>query len=328
MNRKLLITGASGFVGYHLITEALHQGYDVYAAVRESSSVAHLAHLPIRFTYPDFGNVHELRKELDEKEYAYIIHAAGITKARTQKEYDLVNAVYTRNLAQAIVSSGRPSKKLVFLSSLAASGPATLSQPVEEISKPSPVTPYGKSKLMAEQYLNNTYGLDFITLKPTAVYGPREKDLLLMFRSIGRGLEPYIGNQDQHLSFIYVKDLARAAVNALQSNRSRKSYLLSDGMVYDKYAMGEVVKALLQKKTIRLHIPIPVVRLVARVLDTAYAFSSKTPTINREKLPELMAESWACSIEKARTELDFEPQYDLKKGLAETIRWYKNNNWL
>ncbi len=328
MNRKLLITGASGFVGYHLIEEALRQGYEVYAAVRETSTVNHLEHLPIHFTYPDFSNVNALRKELDEKEYAYIIHAAGITKARTQKEYDKVNAVYTRNLAQAIVSSGRPSKKLVFLSSLAASGPATLAQPMQEQNKPAPVTPYGKSKLMAEQFLNNTYGLDFITLKPTAVYGPREKDLFLMFRSISRGLEPYIGYQDQHLSFIYVKDLAKAAVNALQSHRSRKSYLLSDGMVYDKYAMGQVVKQLLQKKTIRLHIPIPMVKATAGLLDAVYAFSSKTPTINREKLPELMAESWACDISKARTELGFDPQYNLNKGLEETILWYKNNNWL
>ena len=115
---RVLITGASGFVGFHLIEQALKSNLQVYAAVRKSSDISHLKHLDIQFTYPNFNDVDALVKELEDKQYKYIIHAAGLTKAKSQQDYDFVNATYTYNLAQAAVKANIALSKFVFLSKL------------------------------------------------------------------------------------------------------------------------------------------------------------------------------------------------------------------
>jgi nucleoside-diphosphate-sugar epimerase len=191
------------------------------------------------------------------------------------------------------------------------------------------VTAYGKSKLQAEEYLDDLPALPLVTLRPTAVYGPRERDLYLLIRTVARGLEPYIGYQAQQLSFIYVKDLAEITLKALQlPGRNHLSYNLSDGNSYDKYAFAEVTKKLLRKKTLRFHLPLPAVRALAALLEGAYGFSGKMPALNREKLNELTAANWTCSIREPQRDLGFSPRYNLERGLAETLAWYKDNKWL
>ncbi|PKV75974.1 NAD-dependent epimerase/dehydratase family protein [Pontibacter ramchanderi] len=330
MKERVLITGASGFVGHHLVEAALQAGMEVYAAVRPSSDVAHLQPFDIRYTSLDFINPQALVKELEEKQYHYIIHAAGITKAKTEEEYKRVNAGYTRNLAEAAVKAAIPLKKFVFISSLAALGPVPYSEatPIHELSKARPVTAYGKSKLLAEQYLAEMEHLPLVVLRPTAVYGPREKDIFIVLKTLNMGLEPYISNKPQWLSFVYVKDLAKAVMQALGTGIDHVAYNVSDGNRYDRYALATISKRLLGKKSIRVHLPMSVVRVMASLMEAAYASSSKTPALNKEKLNELAAENWNCSIDKIREDLGFVPEYDLEKGLAHTLTWYKENNWL
>jgi len=323
---KLLITGASGFVGYHLIEAALAAGYDVSAAVRGTSRTEHIRHLPVTFTSPDLHDADSLKREIAQNGYDYIIHAAGVTKARDEQHYNEVNAGYTANLAEA--AAAFPVKKFVFISSLAALGPLpyTEQQPITEAHTPGPVTGYGRSKLLAEQRLSGIAGLPLVVLRPTAVYGPRERDILIMFRTLNRGLEPYIGRGAQYLSFVYVKDLAEVTIRALSSGAPGDVYNISDGRVYDRYALADITKRLLQKKTVKFHVPMGMVRMIAGVMEGLSR--NGMPALNREKLQELAAENWSCSIEKARRELAYEPAYDLEAGLAETLQWYKANNWL
>src|SRR3954447_20676495 len=106
MKQKVLITGASGFVGFHLIEAALAKGLDVYAAVRKSSDIKHLASYNIKYTYHDFSNVDSLQTALDENNYDFIIHAAGTTKAKNNDEYNKVNATYAANLGLAAAKMG------------------------------------------------------------------------------------------------------------------------------------------------------------------------------------------------------------------------------
>ena len=216
MKKRVLITGASGFVGYHLIEEALHNNLDVYVAVRKTSKIDHLKHFNITYTYPDLGNLIALKKELKEKQYDYIIHAAGVTTARTADEYNTVNAEYTFNLAAAAKSTDINLKSFVLISSLAAVGPLnTLSGIITEETLPNPITAYGKSKLLAEEKLKSIASLNYTILRPTAIYGPRDKDIFIFFKQLKMGFEPYIGDTEQKLSFIYVKDLAAVAIKAL-----------------------------------------------------------------------------------------------------------------
>jgi len=329
MKKRVLITGASGFVGYHLIAAAISSDLEVFAAVRPSSNIKHLEEFDIQYTNPDFSNIDLLKKELEEKQYNYIIHAAGITKARAQEEYNKINAVYTKNLALAAVQAKISLEKFIFVSSLAALGPLKdLSGLIEDNSPAYPVTSYGASKLLAEQYLAEIKGLPLIVIRPTAVYGPREKDIFILLQTINKGLEPHIGSFKQQISFIYVKDLAKIIVDALFSNVTNKQYNVSDGGIYDRYALAEGVKKALHKRTWKFHLPVAAVAAVAALMERIYKNAVAAPALNKEKMNELTAINWACSIEKLKADLGFKPAYNLEDGLLETVNWYKNNKWL
>jgi UDP-glucose 4-epimerase len=321
-----LITGASGFLGFHLVEAALNRQLDVYAAVRKSSDVRHLERYNIQYTYPDFSSIDALKKEIEKNQYSYIIHAAAVTKSGTTDEYNKINAGYTYNIGKAVEMAGTLTK-FVFISSLAAIGPSQqLNEVITEHTEPKPVTAYGKSKLLAEKRLFNL-SLPLVVLRPTAIYGPGEKDIFILFKSINRGWEPYIGNMQQQLSFVYVKDVAEAAVNALFTDH-HGAYNISDGNCYSRYDLADLAKLMLMRKTKKVHIPHSIVKSIATVLDTTYRLFGRMPVINKEKLYELTAVNWHCSIDKAKKELGFEPAYNLMNGLTETFHWYRRNQWL
>jgi nucleoside-diphosphate-sugar epimerase len=326
MKPRILITGASGFVGFHLIEAALNEGMEVYAAVRASSNIAHLKSLPVKFVTPDFSRKDDLKEMMEKYRFDYILHGAGITKATSLDEYNRVNAGYTLNLAVAVQEAGIPLKKLVFISSLAAVGPVAYdaSWPLPDGANPRPVTNYGKSKLLAEEYLGVITNVPWVILRPTAVYGPREKDLFVLFKTFRRGLEPHLGKSPQRLSFVYVKDLARAAILALTTPVSGTSYNISDGNTYDRYALANVTKEYLQLRTFRFHLPLAVIKLFATISEMV---SKGAPLLNKDKLNEVTAANWNCSIEKIKSDLGYQPVYNLKTGMQETLDWYINNKW-
>jgi nucleoside-diphosphate-sugar epimerase len=331
MQEKVLITGASGFVGYHLVKAAVGQDMMVSAAIRPTSQIAHLGQMPVRFLSLPYEDKIGLQKVLEKGQYQYIVHAAGLTKAKNNETYHLINAAFTRNLGEAAAKAHIPLKRFVFISSLAALGPipACARQPISPYQVPKPITAYGKSKQLAEAYLSNLSDLPLVVLRPTAVYGPREQDLYILIKMIVSGLEPYIGRKAQKLSFIYVKDLAEITLKALAlPGRKHWSYNLSDGNSYDKYAFADSIKRLLHKKTLRFHLPVPAAQVLAFLLEGTYKLSNNIPVLNREKLRELNADNWICSIKEPQKDLDFSPQYNLEKGLAETLDWYKSNKWL
>jgi len=328
MKERVLITGASGFVGYHLIIEALQNNLEVFAAVRKTSKIDHLKGLDIQFTHTDFNNLASLKNEIQKNQYQYIIHAAGLTRARNAAEYDHINAEYTYNLAQAAISAGNSLKKFVFISSLAAIGPLNnLSGLITDSTAPYPITAYGRSKLLAEDQLKATTLLDYTILRPTAVYGPRDKDIFIFLKQVAHGVEPYIGKIQQKLSFIYVTDLAKAAVRALYAG-NKKSYNLSDGNFYDRYQLANLTREILNVKTVKFHIPVKFVKIIAIIAEKVSSLNNKAPVINTEKLNELKAVNWSCDIEQAKYDLGFYPQYNLQAGLTEAFSWYKTNKWL
>ena len=328
MKERVLITGASGFVGYHLIKEALNNNLEVFAAVRKSSKIDHLKEFDIKYTYPDFSNVQTLKDDMIANKYNYIIHAAGITKARSAEEYNEVNAGNTYNLALAALESGIGLKKFVLIGSLAAMGPLnTLDGIITGNTTPNPVTAYGKSKLLAEEKLKSLTALNYTILRPTGVYGPRDRDIFIFFKQVKNRIEPYIGHIEQKLSLIYVADVAKAAIQALYAGE-KKAYNLSDGNFYNRYALGDFTREALNLKTVKFHLPVIFVKLIANISEKVSSLSNKAAVLNVEKLNELMAVNWDCDITPAKTDLGFSPVYDLKAGVTETIKWYKANNWL
>jgi len=329
MSERVLITGASGFVGYHLVNAALQNNLEVFAAVRKTSKIDHLKEFSIQYCYPDFKNVDALKAELEKHQFSYIIHAAGITAAKNEQEYNTINAQYTYNLALAASQADIPLKKFVFLSSLAGMGPLPTTEGViTEDTPPAPVTAYGKSKLLAEHMLAPLTSLPLITLRPTAVYGPRDEGIFIILKTFANGFEPYIGKAPQQLSFVYVKDLAAVTVQALQSDIVQKTYNVSDGKAYDRYELARLTKKILNKKTLKIHLPVGIIRILAGFMERMYAKSTKSPALNTEKLSELTAANWICSIEDVSRDLNYLPKYDLERGLTESLQWYKTNHLL
>ncbi|RCH56004.1 NAD(P)-dependent oxidoreductase [Mucilaginibacter hurinus] len=328
MKERVLITGASGFVGFHLVEDALRNNLEVFAAVRKSSKIDHLKDLDIHYIYPDFTNQSSLQKLLEDNRINYIIHASGITKARTPAEYGSINTKHTLNLALAAVNANTDFKKFVFVSSLAAVGPlASLNGIINEKTMPHPVTAYGRSKLVAEEKLSGVEGLNYTILRPTAVYGPRDRDIFIFFKQVKKGLEFHIGRNAQKLSFIYVKDLAKACTKALYTG-NKKAYNLSDGNFYDRYQLAEISKSVLNLTTLKFHLPVNFVKVIALIAEKVGSLTNKASALNVEKLNELTAVNWHCDIEQARYDLGFRPEYDLEAGLSETLNWYKANKWL
>jgi nucleoside-diphosphate-sugar epimerase len=341
MKERVFITGASGFIGFHLVESALEAGMEVHAAVRPTSDLTFLKKLqsdaekkrsgPLSFVNTNFDSRESLKELLESGGYTYIIHAAGITKAKKPAVYNKVNAEYTLHLAQAAMSANIPLKRFVFLSSLAAIGPLAYAeqQPITENTLPIPVTDYGKSKLLAEQYLEKVSGLPLTIIRPTAVYGPGEKDLFILFKTLSKGLDAYIGKGPQRLSFVYVKDLVAVTMAAMRENqRETTIYNISDGQAYDRYAFADRFREISGKNIFRAHLPLALVKMMATFLDFIYGFTSATPVLNKEKLKELTASNWICSIDAARESLQYKPQYDLRQGMQETLMWYKENKWL
>ncbi|MEO3406471.1 NAD(P)-dependent oxidoreductase [Mucilaginibacter sp. CAU 1740] len=328
MKERVLITGASGFVGYHLIEEALQNNLEVFIAIRKSSKIDHLKNFDIQYIYPEFNNQEALKTLLTEIKPDYIIHAAGVTSARSEGEYNRINATYTYNLASAAKEACPALKKFVLVGSLAAVGPLdTLNGLITEATVPQPVTAYGRSKLLAEQKLKTIKGLNYTILRPTAVYGPRDTGIFIFFKQVVKGIEPYIGNKQQKLSFIYVKDLAKASIKALYAGNNQ-TFNLSDGNFYSRYELGNITKDELKLKPLKFHLPVNFVKIIAAVSEKLSSLRNKAAILNIEKLNELMATNWHCDIEAAKSDLGFYPSYNLQAGMAETLKWYKAHKWL
>ncbi len=329
--KKILITGASGFIGSFLTEEALKRKYEVYAGVRSTSSRKYLSDTRIKFFETELSDKEVLKQKLRESEkFDCVIHNAGITKTCKKEEFDTVNFQYTKNLCDALAETNTPPEKFIYISSLDAYGPGNekTMQPIKITDKPTPVTLYGKSKLKAENYIKKLQNFPHIIIRPTGVYGPREKDYYLAYKSIKNGLETYIGTKKQIVSFIYVKDLVRLIFDALESDISGKSYFVSDLRKYTTEEFNKIVKKELKVKTLQIVFPKKFVKILAYISGKISCILGKPATLNPEKFKIISAANWQCDSSDLVKDFSFKPEYDLEKGIKETISLYKKNNLL
>jgi len=333
--KKIAITGASGFIGSFLVEEGLKQGYDIYANVRSSSNKKYLDDSRINFINLSLGKQKKMVEELKDLKkqgisFDYFIHNAGATNVLNKEDFFKVNYQYTRNLVEALIESECIPKKFIYMGSLAAYGPgnAKTGFPIKESDIPKPITLYGKSKLASEYYIRSLDNFPYLIFRPTGVYGPREKEYLSFFKTINRSIEPYIGSPNQLLSFIYVKDLVKMIYLAINSDVVNKAYFVTDGKNYTSGEFAEIVKQNLSKKTIRIVFPKGLVKVIAFVSENIARITKKPSLLNSEKYKELTALNWLCDSAEIEQDLNFTPEYDLKKGVEETIVWYKENKLL
>ena len=330
---KILVTGASGFIGSFIVEEALRREMEVWAAVRKSSSKKYLTDKRINFIELNLSSQKELEKQLAGHEFDYVVHAAGATKCLHTDDFFKVNTDGTRHLVQALLALKMPIRRFVYLSSLSVFGAIKEQQPYQEISEhdhPRPNTAYGKSKLMAEQYLDSI-GNDFpyIILRPTGVYGPREKDYFLMAKSIKGHTDFSVGFKRQDITFVYVTDVVQAVFLALDHGRDGRKYFLSDGNVYQSSDFSNLIHDCLGRPWwIRIKAPVWVLRLVTFFGEHIGRMTGKISALNNDKYNILKQRNWRCNIEPTVDELGLHPQVDLAEGTRRTIAWYRENNWL
>lgn len=330
--KKILVTGASGFIGSFIVEEALRRGLDTWAAVRKGSSRRYLQDGRIHFVELDLGNPDDLRAKLSAVGFDYIVHAAGATKCLHAVDFFRVNTQGTANLAAAAVAACPGLERFVFLSSLSVCGPVRETMPYTDITDgdtPRPDTAYGRSKLEAERALDGMAGLHFTVLRPTGVYGPREKDYFMMAESIKRHVDFAAGLKPQDLTFIYVKDLVEAVFLALERGRDGARYFLSDGCVYPSRAFSDLIRRELGNPwLLRLKAPLWLLRLITACGECVGRLTGRMTALNNDKYKIMRQRNWRCDIGPATAELGFKPRYTLARGVVEAVRWYKDNKWL
>ena len=330
---KILITGASGFIGSFIVEEALKRGFETWAAVRKSSSREWLQDERIHFIELNLSSKEQLVEQLRGQDFDYMVHAAGVTKCLNKADFRRINTEGTKNLAEAILEVGMPLKRFVFISSLSIFGAIKEQQPYEEIREsdtPQPNTEYGRSKLAAEQYLETLHArLPYIILRPTGVYGPREKDYFIMAKSIQGHSDFAVGYRRQDITFVYVKDVVQAVFLALDHGENGRKYFLSDGQVYQSSTFSDLIHEELGRPWwIRITAPVWVLRIVTFFGEYIGRMTGKVTALNNDKYNILKQRNWRCDIRPAIDELGYHPQYQLEQGVKETIRWYKDNGWL
>ena len=332
---NILITGATGFIGGFIVDKALDMGMNVWVAVRPSSSRKYLTDERIHFIHLDFDCKEQMVKEMSELRFDYVVHAAGVTKCINAQDFYRVNTLGTKNLVEALLELHMPLKRFVYVSSLSVFGNIREEYPHKDIKAtdtPHPNTNYGRSKLESENYLDEMTArgkLPCITLRPTGVYGPREKDYFMMAKSISQHVDFAAGFKPQTITFVYVLDVVQAIFLALKNGKIGGKYFLSDGRNYSSRDFSDLIcRELGHPWVLRLKAPIWLLRLITFCGEYVGRMTGKVTALNNDKYHIMKQRNWRCDITPAEDELGFHPEYDLDHGVRLTIQWYKDNGWL
>lgn len=321
---KALVTGATGFVGSHLVEALVRRGDEVTALVRSPGKAALLNSLHIRQVKGDLHDRDALRAAVVGHDVIY--HVAGLTAARSEAEFLHGNRDGTANLVQAATDSGgRP--RFVLVSSMAAGGPSPLGQPLDGHQTPAPVTQYGRSKLAGEAVVEAST-LPWTIVRPPMVYGPRDHEVLKVFKLAG-ALTPVFGDGSQELSAIYGPDLAAALIAAATAAATvGKVYYACHPEIFHS---GDLVRQIgaLNGKRVRI-IPLPRWLAIAALSITATAarVAGKATILTPDKAHEFFQPAWTGDPAPLMRDAGWQPQYDLAAGLAATATWYRQQGWL
>lgn len=319
---KVLVTGATGFIGSHLSEELVRRGHKVTCLVRENSDLKWIENTELKIIKGDCKKIESLYKAVDGIDY--IFHLAGLTKACSEADFFGANADGTKNIITATLENNPNLKRFVYISSLAAVGPSQKGSPLKEDTDPHPVSSYGRSKLEGEKVvLKYKEKLPVTVIRPSAVYGPRDKDLFVFFKLLKKGIFPYWGKC--YYSLVYVDDLIQGIILAAENKKAEgQVYFMSDSKFYTNEEIMKAISSALGIKAFRLRIPKPFMPFFAYIGERII----KNGIINRDKIKELSYSHWICDTTKAKDELGFIPKVRLKEGMKWTADWYRIHRWL
>ncbi|MGA9363826.1 MAG: NAD-dependent epimerase/dehydratase family protein [Bacteroidota bacterium] len=325
---KTLVTGATGFVGGHLVEQLVARHDEVRCFVRPTSDTHWLSSLPVEITVGDFFDERSLQRALNGVQIVY--HAAGITKARDKREYWRANLDATRSLLEATLKCSQSIERFVYISTQAAVGPSYNGTPIDEKTVPHPIDVYGRSKRAAEEACLEVAGkLPITIIRPAAVYGPRDHDVFVLFKWLDRGILPIIGSENKRFALIHARDLVEGILAAVEHEQAiGETYLLAN---QDCPSWGELFSMATQivgKKLIKCRIPNFSIYVVAAAAEPLSLITGRAALFSFEKARELTQGNWSCDVGKAKRELDFEPKTPVMEGMRTTMEWYRREGWL
>ncbi len=330
---KILVTGASGFLGSHLVDRLLERGDEVHTLVRKSSNLRWLIDKPVHHHYGDVApNGAEDSSGLEKavKGIDVIYHAAGVIRARNRKTYDRVNAGGTSHLLETCLRVNRNIRRIVVVTSLAAHGPTPGTRPATEEDECHPLTDYGKSKREAERIAHRYVDhLPITIVRPPAIYGPRDEQVLLLFRLIQRGWALLPGRGRRILSLAHVQDVVTGCLLAAESPKAvGETFFVGEDHNYDWEEAILIIAKALQKSPIKIEVPAPLVYLAAAITEGIGRAVGRMTTLNLAYAKNFLQPNWGIDISKAQRILEFQSAYPLTRGVEETIAWYRNEGWM
>lgn len=324
--KTVLVTGANGFIGSRVCRLLVASGYAIRIICRQTSDLSLIEDIPYAKVIADITDPNTLAPAVSGVDY--IIHLAGLVKAKTEAAFFRVNQYGTLCLLNVVKNNNLDLKKFVLVSSVAASGPAS-DTPRKESDPPAPITTYGRSKLAGEEATQPFHDLIPITVvRPPAVYGPGDQAILTVFDVVNKRLRPYMAGGNNRVQMVYVDDLARGIKAAMESDRSAgETYFIADAQSYSTREMMDIIGRLLDKKGIGVTIPMPMLHVIAFFSETFFKIIGRAPMFSRQKVRDLTTD-WRLDVSKARDHLDFETEVDFPEGARITIEWYRREGWL
>ena len=321
---KVLLTGASGFIGGRLRDALLSRGVDVIAIRRKGSPPARTG----RSVEAGYDDVAVLERIVREEKPDYVFHVAGATKGVTYGDFARANVMPTENLLRALEKEHPALKRFVFVSSLAAYGPSTKDRALSESDVRRPIEFYGQSKLEAEHLVEGSK-LAWTIVRPSGVYGPGDADYLQLFKEVASGRNVFFGNKDRWFSAIYVDDLIDATLRASSDERTvNKGYFVDDGRAV---TWGEFQKAIVDasgRRAITLSLPEVTVGIAALFGEAASRLDGKPRLFNRQKAKMGAQEAWTCKSHALRSDTGWTPKVPMEEGVRRTFEWYRREKWV
>jgi dihydroflavonol-4-reductase len=325
---KILVTGASGFVGSHIVDRLLVRGHEVRALVRANSSLKWLQDKRIELVIGNMLDIDSLRAAVEHVDV--IVHVAGVTAAKTKEGFFEGNLLPTRNLIEAARRFNPTLSRFVFCSSQTAAGPSMDGQPITELTPPHPITTYGKSKRAAEEEAERARPDFPVTiLRLSAVYGPRDTAILTFFQTVAKGLKPLIGMRDKWVNLAHATDIADAVVLAVEQDAAKnETYFIGSEQHYSWREVNDLTSEILGKRGLTIKLPHLLVYGVAGASEFFSMFRAKPSVLNWEKGRDMVQSHWTASVEKAKRELGYRQNVSLQDGVKDTIEWYKKQGWM
>lgn len=327
---KVLVTGATGFIGSQVAEKLLDAGYNVNCLIRKTSNLRWLQNKNFNLVKGSLSNITSLEDAVSDVDFIY--HVAGNTSARNLDGYMQGNCKGTINLIEAALKKAPNLQRFLYVSSLTANGPAiSLNEPTTEDMPMLPITNYGRSKKAAEEALEKyKMKLPITIVSPPAVYGPRDTEILSIFKIIKMGIAPYIGFDKKYVSFVHSDDLARGIIEAAESRKTiGKKYFISSDEFYTWKQIYEIIKYMLGKKIVLpINLPHFIVLAAGAISEFFGKFATTPPVFNYEKGIDFIQKYWICSTESAHKDFNYSQKMPIEDGIKNTIKWYKKMNWL